>query len=208
MRRPVDLDVRLLENHRVYASHALLGGHWVGALFASVDLREGDLLCEYTGKLLEKHEEATSSSEYLMKVRDPLDLRRRRVIDGDPRSFGNLAGYANHSEHKLANARFVDQTRRHGRSQVVLLAKEFIPGGTEIRVDYDMGSHVYPFRDMMIARGTYDASPDYKRTSWEFPQVVSAAALGWKRGRGGWGSVPAAPQVVPGASHEAAHRSF
>ncbi len=170
MKRPSHLDVCLLENDMVYASNTFLGGGWVGGLFAKLDITKGTVLCEYTGKILTKDEEHTSTSEYLMIARDPLDLRRRVVIDGDPREYSNISGYANYSENKYANSYFVDQTRKGNKCSVVLIAKEFIPACREIRVDYDMGSSLHPFRDMMISKGIYEECKiEYKSEKWESP---------------------------------------
>ena len=167
--RPVHLDVCHLENDVVYASNTFLCGAWAGGLFSKVDIEREQPMCEYVGKILRKDEELTSSSEYLMKVRDPTDLRRRLIIDGDPRKFSNISAYANYSVNKHANAYFVDQTKKNKEAKVMLHAKEFIPQGTEIRVDYDMGSSAHPFRDMIIQRGNYDDSKLYKDIQWTYP---------------------------------------
>jgi hypothetical protein len=170
VKRPAQFDVCLAEYDVVYASHTPLGGFWSGGLFARVDIDKERVLCEYRGKILTKEEEKTSSSEYLMTARDPSDLRRRVVIDGDPSKYANIAGYANYSEHQNANSYFVDKTIRGGKCRILLIAKEHIPMGTEIRVDYDMGSSTHPFRDMMIRSGTYaDCKQEYKTMRWEFP---------------------------------------
>jgi len=170
MRRPAGLDNCLVENEVVYASHTLLGGNWVGGLFSKVDINKGSVICEYTGKLLTKDEENTSMSDYLMSVRNPQDLRRRVVIDGDPRKYFNISGYANYSDNQYANSYFVDSTCKGGKCNMILVAKELIPVGTEIRVDYDMGSSAHPFRDMMILKGIYnDCKQEYKTIKWEAP---------------------------------------
>lgn len=172
MKRPVHLDVCLAENDVVYASHTSLGGSWLGGLFAKTDIDKEVMLCEYRGKTLTKEEEKSSSSEYLMIARNPSDLRRRVVIDGDPSKYSNIAGYANYSEHQNANSYFVDKTCRGDTYKILLVAKENIPVGTEIRVDYDMGSSVHPFRDMMISKGIYDeCKQEYKKIKWEFPST-------------------------------------
>mgnify|MGYP006077159289 FL=1 len=169
-KRPRHLDVCLHDNHVVYASHTLVGKEWVGGLFSNGDTNKGSVLCEYSGKKMTKEEENTSTSEYLMVARNPQDLRRRIVIDGDPRKYLNIAGYANYSDHQHANAYFVDETCKGGKCTILLKAGEFIPAGTEIRVDYDMGSAVHPFRDMMVKKGIYsDCKQEYKNILWDFP---------------------------------------
>jgi hypothetical protein len=169
-KRPAHLDLCLLENEAVYASYTFLGTNWVGGLFSKVDINKGSVLCEYIGKVLTKDEENTSTSEYLMTVRDPRDLRRRIVIDGDPRKYSNICGYANYSENRYANSFFVDSTCKDGKCNILLIASEYIPAGKEIRVDYDMGSSTHPFRDMMIKKGIYnDCKQEYKNVKWEFP---------------------------------------
>lgn len=169
-KRPGHLDVCLLENEVVYASHTLLDMDWVGGLFSKWGIHKGSVLCEYTGSALTKEEENTSTSEYLMTARDPQDLRRRIVIDGDPRKYSNICGYANYSDNQYANSYFVDNTCKGGKCNIVLIASECIPAGTEIRVDYDMGSLVHPFRDMMMKKGIYnDCKQEYKNIKWDFP---------------------------------------
>ena len=172
-KRPTHLNVCLYENDLVYASHTLLGKDWVGGLFSKVDINKGSLIGEYTGKVLTKDEENTSVSMYLMTARNPQDLRRRLVIDGDPRKYLNICGYANYSDNQYANSYFVDKTCKGGKCNIELIASEFIPAGTEIRVDYDMGSSVHPFRDMMINYGIYeDCKGEYKNIKWEFPILL------------------------------------
>ena len=167
--RPTAQNSCLIENDAVYASYTLLNDTWAGGLFSKIDIQKGELLCEYVGKILTAKEATESTSEYLFSVRDPDDLRRKKVIDGDPNKSENIAAYANYSDNVNANAMFLDQTKRKGVCKIVLISKEFIPAGIEIRVDYDMGSSVNPFRDFMIQSGIYDSSVNYKETVWARP---------------------------------------
>lgn len=172
--RPAARDVCLIENDIVYASYTLLNNAWAGGLFSKNDIEKGELLCEYNGRILDVKEATESTSEYLFSVRDPNDLRRKKVIDGDPNKSINLAAYANYSDYVNANAMFLDQTKRKNVCKIVLISKEFIPKGTEIRVDYDMGSSVNPFKDSMIQKGIYDSSVNYKETLWTHPSTGMA----------------------------------
>eukprot|EP00966_Prymnesium_polylepis_P185832 4307752-Prymnesium_polylepis.1 len=90
------------------------------------------------------------------------DKRRRVVIDGHPK-VGNLAGFANYTANRVANADFEDRgkaTAPRGpscRTNVVLKAKGRIAAGREIRMDYDMGVVGWPFRgEQMLKRGVQD----------------------------------------------------
>tara|TARA_Y100001936_G_C16078279_1_gene675690 strand:- start:2139 stop:2663 length:525 start_codon:yes stop_codon:yes gene_type:complete len=169
MIRPNEFDLCLIENDIVYASNTVLNNQWVGGLFAKVDINEREVLCDYTGIILSPTEAKLSSSEYLFSVRDPKDMRRRKVVDGDPQKSSNIAAYANYSEHMYANAIFIDQTTKNATCKIVLVSKEFIPAGCEIRVDYDMGSSTHPFRDSMILKGIFDRNTSYKETIWNYP---------------------------------------
>jgi hypothetical protein len=175
MKRPRQFDVCFIENDILYASNTYLGGVWMGGLFTKIDIHKNQPLCQYTGKILTKNEELSSSSEYLMKVSDPKDRRRKLTIDGDPSKFNNISAYANYTDNKYANAIFIDQTKKNEHSNITLIAKEFIPKGTEIRVDYDMGSSAHPFRDMMIQKGIYnhDDCKTYKQIKWQQPSHLS-----------------------------------
>ena len=88
----------------------------------------------------------------------------------------NLVGYANYSS--VGNAAFVDDcgfaiTDRHKRkTNVLLVVKEAIPRGTEIRVDYDGDDDERSFRAALLASGVALAdldSPTYKLAHWEYP---------------------------------------
>tara|TARA_Y100000748_G_scaffold42561_1_gene31577 strand:- start:649 stop:1092 length:444 start_codon:yes stop_codon:yes gene_type:complete len=140
-------------------------------LFARRDLVKGELLCTYDGEVLASSE-ANYFSEYFMTARNPQDLRRRLVIDGDPDRFENLAGYANFAAHEFANGIFMDETTRGGvRPYVCLRARVDTAKGTEIRVDYDMGSAGHPYRDMMEAHAQWSVEQDdtYRKVVWDDP---------------------------------------
>ena len=74
----------------------------------------------------------------------------------------NLAGYANYVSNTQANAMFEDQAERNkgaaDGAYVVLLAKEDIEAGREVRVDYDVGCTKRPFRDQLIAAGVAECA--------------------------------------------------
>ena len=61
---------------------------------------------------------------------------------------------------------------------ILLMAKEDIPAGTEIRTDYDNGVTGAPFRQKLIGEGVPAAALDaihYKRVRWEQPRGVGSA---------------------------------
>ena len=159
----------LLSNSRIYASHTCVGGVWMRGLFARRDLVKGELLCTYDGEVLASSE-ANYFSEYFMTARNPQDLRRRLVIDGDPDRFENLAGFANFATQEFANGIFVDETTRGGVGPCVCLRVFVdIAKGTEIRVDYDMGSAGHPYRDMMEAHAQVEQDDTYRKVVWDDP---------------------------------------
>lgn len=141
------------ENEFVYASDVSLNGTYEYGLFSKVDIEPGTALGEYNGKILDPVDVEGSNSKFLMNVRDPDDLRKRLVIDGDIHLYKNICGYANYAMEKYANAYVVDMTEKNKRCRVVLYSKCFIPRGTEIRFDYDRGTRKNPYRRMLIHEG-------------------------------------------------------
>lgn len=118
----------------------------MGALFALRPFKKGEILAEFTGKILTQKAADESSSRHLItaykQTRAGADTAVDRVIDGR----GELAGFANYAPFDIANAfvldilptllkRSVDQP---SRTAVVLVAKQDIPKGQEIRYDYDI----------------------------------------------------------------------
>ncbi len=161
------------DNGIVYASFTHLNGQWMRGLFAKRDIASGEVLGVYQGVVISPKAVQTSTSLYLMTCRDPTDLRKRITIDGDPNTTpSNLVGFANYSKHKYANANFVDATTRTSGSNIVLTANQNIPRGTEVRVDYDMGSRATPFLDMELAKGVPEAAFEdttYRTLVWAYP---------------------------------------
>ena len=107
-----------------------MGSLWMGGLVAIRDIPEGVMIARYSGKELAL--DTRVESEYLMVATHTRDLRRRVVVDGHPQ-YGGLAGYANYTPHRHANAYFVDAARdykQQGRTgystYVLLIAKEKI----------------------------------------------------------------------------------
>ena len=148
----------LLRNSRVYAAKAEGA---MNGLFALVPCKRGDVLVEYTGRLLTKEEAKASDSEYLLDAnkvsqRKPWSRRlHRTVIDGQ----GELGGYANYACAAQANAVVLDVLRslvQAGRrpktdTVVLLVAACDIEVGQEIRFEYDGATK--GFREAMISRG-------------------------------------------------------
>ena len=156
----------------------------MNGMFALAPCKRGDVLVEYTGRLLTQKEAAASDSEYLLDAdkvaqRNPWSRRlHRTVIDGQ----GELGGYANYACAMQANAVVLDVLHslvRVGRKPktdtvVLLVAACDIEAGQEIRFDYDGAAE--GFREAMISRGI--STP----TSWI---VVGIGRLGGgcQRGR-------------------------
>ena len=148
----------LLRNSRVYAAKAEGA---MNGLFALVACKRGDVLVQYTGRLLTREEAKASDSEYMLDAdkvsqRKPWSRRiHQTVIDGQ----GELGGYANYACALQANAVVLDVLHslvKAGRKPktdtlVVLVATCDIEAGQEIRFDYDGAAE--GFREAMIARG-------------------------------------------------------
>jgi hypothetical protein len=179
--RPRPYNRVLNENGTAYASYTRLGGRWVGALFARRDIRDDDLIAFYDGRLYKSADaDRVRDQQYMMKVRDPTDGRKRVVIDGHPK-YGGLGGFANFAEGRHANARFVlETTEGDTRPVVAVRAVGAIPMGTEIRIDYDKGSSKHPFRDQMVEEGVPLASlrsSEYKQVIWPYPRSATAQRM-------------------------------
>jgi hypothetical protein len=131
----------------------------MGGLFSKHALDRGQQLARYEGEEYYPPSKADDVEEqsYMFKARMVKDRRKFVVIDGNPDLYRNLAGFANYAEGDAANAHFVDEatsaTDPGMRTNIILYAAKHIPAGTEIRVDYDVGSSGHPFRDQMCAKG-------------------------------------------------------
>lgn len=182
MKRPSKFDTVLRENRHAYASYTSIGGNWMGGLFAKHDLPKGTVIARYVGKEYHPASDAdgVKDQSYMFVARMVQDGRKRVVIDGNPEFYSNLAGYANYANMRSANAQFVDDAAkaraedRDVQTYVTLQAGEFIPEGTEIRVDYDVGSSTNPFRDQMIANGVPPSAlkgRSYADVRWMYPKT-------------------------------------
>lgn len=184
LERPRAYDRVLAGNEHAYASYTHIGGVWMGGLFARRDLQPGQTIARYVGREYYPASAAddVDDQSYMFTARMVQDGRKRVVIDGNPQLYRNLAGFANYAEGKAANAHFVDEAkaaRDDLRTNVLLRAARHIPSGTEIRVDYDMGSSAHPFRDQMLAKGIPRAAlqdATYRTIRWLPPDVVHASA--------------------------------
>ena len=184
LKRPEAYNTVLDENNRAYASYVNIGGSWMGGLFAKHDLQAKDEIARYVGK--EYYPSSTADSvtdqSYMFTARMVQDGRKRVVIDGNPKLYKNLAGFANYVEGNAANAHFVDKANEADdtlSTNIILQAATFIPSGTEIRVDYDMGSSTHPFRDQMLEKGIPLSAlrdPSYAEKKWLHPNVSHASA--------------------------------
>ena len=133
----------IVRNTKVYASTLNRGA--INGLFALRDIQVGEILVQYTGRILTQNEANASKSEYLFDLfyrsRPGADTVVRKTIDG----WGELAGYANHAPEHLANASAVDilptiidnDVYYPHRHALVLVAKKRIPEGMEIRFPYN-----------------------------------------------------------------------
>ena len=92
---------------------------------------------------------------------------------------GELGGYANYADWRVANAIVVDVIRTISErddgiggqldTAMVMVAAENIPAGREVRWDYDSVPR-RPFRRAMLARGVPAEaldSPDYAAVVWK-----------------------------------------
>ena len=115
----------IVRNSKVYAAPVQTINTFFNGLFAYRDLEIGEILVQYEGDIL------TPNSDTVV----------RKTIDGQ----GELMGFANHAPKTIANAEAVDMlptiidndipyTKRHA---LVLVAKQKIAKGTEIRFSYN-----------------------------------------------------------------------
>ena len=178
--RPTKYDIAIVETEIAYASYTPLkedNGEWMGALFATKDIRPGVSIGQYTGRRYRKKEaERVSNQHYMFNARVSGNNKRTVVIDGNPLLYPfNLVGYANYAKGRSANAKFVDDASNApaGETGVYLISKEHIPKGVEIRVDYDGDVGMdKPFFKQMIQSGTsaHDLkSTIYKTVRWSYP---------------------------------------
>ena len=104
-RRSGNLNRIIVQNQKIYASYTFGS---MGALFALRPLKKGEILAEYTGKILTQKAADESSSHHLIRAykqtRAGADTAVDRVIDGR----GELAGFANYAPFDIANAFVLD----------------------------------------------------------------------------------------------------
>ena len=133
----------IVRNSKVYASTLNAGA--INGLFAYRNIRKGEILVQHTGEILSQRAANESNSDYLFTVfyrsRAGADTVVEKVLDGK----GELAGFANHAPHSIANAEAVDllpsiiDNNKYypGRHALVLVATRDIHLGSEIRFDYN-----------------------------------------------------------------------
>lgn len=181
--RPEQFNKIVLASETVYASYTFVRlrkdvSDWIGGLFTQRDVKKGEILCKYTGKVYfsEKAASRVKNQEYMMST--PRSDSQKEddfvILDGNPSLYSNLGGYANYSESAFANAKFsTDDPFPEKHTSVVLKAKEFIPAGTEVRVDYDIGNRKErPFYKQLRQQGVPRSSlagHEYKRVVWSHP---------------------------------------
>ncbi len=91
-------------------------------LFAQCDIKKGDFILEYTGKMVPTPTADTLKSRYLFEIDEVW------TIDGSPRS--NTARYINHSCDPNTEADIVD-------GRIMIEARRSIKKGEELTIDYD-----------------------------------------------------------------------
>ena len=174
---PSDLNQKILQNSLVYAAAAKLFGVSSRGLFTRVDVDVGQVLCKYEGVILTQRQafeqEKLRTCEFFMNART--GNGKLVVINGDPRHLG-LGGFSNYAKFTSANAMFVDDCASPScgkqSTNVLLVAKESIRKGVEIRVDYDTGCQSRPFRQMMLQSGIKQEDLDddaFKFKLWTEP---------------------------------------
>lgn len=163
VRRPASRDVILRQNELTYASFYVprvkpgCAPVYVGALFAKVDLPAGAIIAKYEGREYPCDSRNKNpiwnqleNTQYLLTRWNEKDRRKRIVVDGNP-IWGGIGGYANYS--KSPNVRFLDWAKDYPDERiggVYLQTTEFVERGTELRVDYDLGSEETPFLTQML----------------------------------------------------------
>ena len=171
----------LAENEHAIARKIHIGIMRMGALIARTTIPRGATIGEYTGPILSLAEADLidrEDNQYLMEARlvGPSSEHEIEmvVIDGTPNEANpNLIAYANYTSHNQANAKFVDAASEApplANTCIRMIAKEVIPPGREIRVDYDRGSKQKQFYNQMIHKGIPRkllTSGDYKSKTWD-----------------------------------------
>ena len=155
----------IVRNSKVYAAPVQTINTFFNGLFAYRDLEVGEILVQYEGDILTQKQANESNSEYLFDVfyrsRPNSDTVIRKTIDGQ----GELMGFANHAPKTIANAEAVDilptiidndipYKKRHA---LVLVAKQKIARGTEIRFSYNEDDNGEMVRMMMKKKGITQA---------------------------------------------------
>jgi hypothetical protein len=109
----------ILKKVKVKKSYAGLG------LFADEDIKEGELIIEYIGKILtgEEADEANEKTENMYLF----DVAPHKTIDGSGKD--NIARYANHGCNGNAESEII-------KERVFLRATQDIQNGEEITFDY------------------------------------------------------------------------
>jgi hypothetical protein len=109
----------ILKKVKVKKSYAGLG------LFANEDIKEGELIIEYVGKILidDEADEANEKNENMYLF----DVASHKTIDGSGKD--NIARYANHGCNANAESEII-------KERVFLRATEDIKKGEEITFDY------------------------------------------------------------------------
>ena len=164
-KRPPGFQGVLYKSPIVYVAYTRVNNEgWTRGLFAAREILKGELIGVYDGVILSSREANSSTSEYLMTMRDPKDLRKRLTIDGDPsKTRENIVAFANYAKQEYANANFIDETKKgDSKPTVAMRACRRIEQNCELRVDYDMGSAKTPFLDKLVQNGVPLTSFDGK----------------------------------------------
>ena len=136
-----EVEVKLPDHHfkQVKVKRGLAG---LG-LFAQEDIKEGELIIEYIGNILNKEEaDKITTGQYLFEI------NRNKTIDGSVR--WNIARYCNHACEEAGNA---ESTITKGR--VFIKAIKNIKEGEEIVYDYGeefVNEHIAPYGCNCLAK--------------------------------------------------------
>ena len=174
-KRPREHDVLLATGEWVYASFTESSGQWFGALFAKQNIPSGTVIARYGGRIV-----SAGSGEYLLQASHTRPPHTSVTIDGTPTARApRLASRANHATGSAANASLDDDPRfeislpsRGASTNVVLMARQHIPAGTEVRADYDGGSLEGAYRRRLLEQGLSPEELDsdrYRRIRWAPP---------------------------------------
>ena len=132
-------------------------------LFARVALREGERVCEYDGPRIPTA--LHTRGQYVLKV-PGVEV----VIDGrsenSPFKLPDTPGLmANHSAHPNAQLRYESSRNNLHQGTMWVIAREAIPAGSEVRIDYEDGAEPGSYWRLLQQQGAWHGPPP-PETQW------------------------------------------